>query len=216
LFKEPVKINVMAKGIDKKIGLQKGRVSMNIIQVGIKQIADWKITKMKGLFLEKVQQGRRLYKSIEVRKLEKVPELVNLTNILISILGKKKKYKISNFLRKSTPKSFPLNLFIESPRTIAISGSKGIRNNLTKADLIPPLIDGGAASVEAVYLLLKGKISKRKALDHIINEASGSISSGMTLLVALVIIRALSYIPTPGRIAILIVAKIALKKLRNR
>ena len=99
---------------------------------------------------------------------------------------------------------------------MTLSAFKGILKNLSKAGLISSLIDSGAASVEVVYLVLKGKMTKRDALNHVIKEATGTINSGATVLGTLLILRALSYIPTPGRIAILIVAKIAVKSLKNK
>ena len=99
---------------------------------------------------------------------------------------------------------------------MALSAFKGILNNVSKEFLISPLVDSGVASVEVVYLVLKGKMTKRDAFNHVIKEATGTINSSVAVLGTLLILRALSYIPTPGRIAILIVAKIAVKKLRNR
>lgn len=99
---------------------------------------------------------------------------------------------------------------------MTLSAFKGILNNVSKEFLISPLVDSGVASVEVVYLVLKGNMTKRDALNHVIKEATGTINSSVAVLGTLLILRALSYIPTPGRIAILIVAKIALKKFRNR
>ena len=99
---------------------------------------------------------------------------------------------------------------------MALSAFKGILNNVSKEFLISPLVDSGVASVEVVYLVLKGKMTKRDAFNHVIKGATGTINSSVAVLGTLLILRALSYIPTPGRIAILIVAKIAVKKLRNR
>ena len=99
---------------------------------------------------------------------------------------------------------------------MTLSAFKGILNNVSKEFLISPLVDSGVASVEVVYLLLKGKMTKRDALNHVIKEATGTINSSVAVFGSLLILRALSYISTPGRIAILIVAKIAVKKLQNR
>jgi len=99
---------------------------------------------------------------------------------------------------------------------MTLSAFKGILNNVSKEFLISPLVDSGFASVEVVYLVLKGKMTKRDALNHVIKEATGTINSSVAVLGTLLILRALSYIPTPGRIAILIVAKIAVKKLKNK
>ncbi|KRT65588.1 MAG: hypothetical protein XU11_C0023G0012 [Candidatus Dadabacteria bacterium CSP1-2] len=99
---------------------------------------------------------------------------------------------------------------------MTLSAFKGILNNVSKEFLISPLVDSGVASVEVVYLVLKGRMNKRDAFRHLIKEAAGSINSSATVLGTLLILRALSYIPTPGCIAILIVAKIAVKKLKNK
>ncbi|MGH7908891.1 MAG: hypothetical protein ACRENW_03455, partial [Thermodesulfobacteriota bacterium] len=197
-------------------GLKREWISLNIVPVGIKQIANWKISKMKGDHLKKFKQGIMLYKAKGNKILLKGFQATLLKEILISVLGKKRGYQISTILRKPTPNSFPLNLFTESTRTIVINASQGILKNLSKADLISPLIDSGAASVEAAYIVLKAKMTKRDALNHVIKEATGTINSSVAVLGTLLILRALSYVPTPGRIAILIVAKIALKKFRNR
>ena len=99
---------------------------------------------------------------------------------------------------------------------MTLSAFKGILNNVSKEFLISPLVDSGFASVEVVYLVLKGKMTKRDALNHVIKEATGTINSSVAVLGTLLILRALSYVPTPGRIAILIVAKIAVKSLKNK
>lgn len=99
---------------------------------------------------------------------------------------------------------------------MTLSAFKGILNNVSKEFLISPLVDSGAASVEVVYLVLTGRMNKRDAFRHLIKEATGTINSSVAVLGTLLILRALSYVPTPGRIAILIVAKIAVKKLKNK
>ena len=99
---------------------------------------------------------------------------------------------------------------------MTLSAFKGILNNVSKEFLISPLVDSGFASVEVVYLVLKGRMNKRDAFRHLIKEATGTINSSVAVLGTLLILRALSYVPTPGRIAILIVAKIAVKKLKNK
>ncbi len=139
-----------------------------------------------------------------------------LKRISISVLGEKRGSQLSGVLRKYTNNNSSLNLLMEYTLAIAVSSSQGMLNNLAKAGLISPLVDSGVASLEAVYLLVRGRVNKRGAFNHIINEASGSLSSGVSVLGTLAVLRALAYIPTPGRIAILIVAKIALKKLQNR
>ena len=59
-------------------------------------------------------------------------------------------------------------------------------------------------------------MTKRDALNHVIKEATGTINSSVAVLGTLLILRALSYIPTPGCIAILLIAQIAAKKLKNK
>jgi hypothetical protein len=44
---------------------------------------------------------------------------------------------------------------------MTLSAFKGILNNVSKEFLISPLVDSGVASVEVVYLVLKGKMTKR-------------------------------------------------------
>ncbi|MGH7802458.1 MAG: hypothetical protein ACREOW_17855 [Thermodesulfobacteriota bacterium] len=139
-----------------------------------------------------------------------------LKGVSISVLGRKKGSRISGVLRKYADNNSPLNLLMEYTLAVALSSSQGILNNLAKAGLISPLVDSGVASLEAVYLLVRGRVNKKGALNHIIKEATGTINSSVAVLGTLLILRAFSYIPTPGRIAILVVAKIAVKKLQNR
>jgi hypothetical protein len=206
----------MAKTKDKGIEIKKGWTSLNLIQAGIRRAARKRISKIKGNYLQKARQGRGLYETRGDSKLVKGLQAKILRGILISVFAKKREYQLSTVLMGSTANSFPLNLFKKSPRATAIRASHGILNNLARVSLTSPLIDSGVASVEAVYLLIRGRVNKRGALNHIINEASESVSSGISVLGTLMILRGLSYIPTPGRIAILIVARIALKKFRNK
>ena len=60
---------------------------------------------------------------------------------------------------------------------LIISAVKEVLNNLPKVGLISPLVDSGAASVEMIYLVLKGKMTKRDAFKHVIKEARGTINS---------------------------------------
>ena len=131
-------------------------------------------------------------------------------------LANKRDSKKSAALGKRFTNNLTLNQYVDLPRTIITGAVKEVLNNLPKVGLISPLVDSGAASVEVLYLVLKGKMTKRDALNHVIKEATGTINSSVAVLGTLLILRALSYIPTPGRIAILVVAKIALKKFRNR
>ena len=125
-------------------------------------------------------------------------------------------FQILSDLRTWTKRGVSINFCEVLSKSMTLSAFKGILNNVSKEFLISPLVDSGVASVEVVYLVLKGRMNKRDAFRHLIKEAAGSINSSATVLGTLLILRALSYIPTPGRIAILIVAKIAVKKFRNR
>lgn len=139
-----------------------------------------------------------------------------LKTFINQILVNKGDFKKTAALAKCYINNLALNQGVDSPRTIIIGAVKEVLNNLPKVGLISPIVDSGVASVEVVYLVLKGRMNKREAFRHLIKEAAGGINLSATVLGTLLILGALSYIPTPGRIAILIVAKIALKKFRNR
>ncbi len=206
----------MARRTGKKTGLKKAFIALSKLQEGISQISGWNISKINGYVSKRVKRRRMRYNIGKDTILSNGIKAEILKRFINQVLVIKKDSKKSAALGKRFTNNLALNQLVDSPRTIIISAVKEVLNNLPKVGLISPLVDSGTASVEMIYLVLKGKMTKRDAFKHVIKEARGTINSSAAVLGTLLILRALSYIPTPGRIAILIVAEIALKKFQNK
>ncbi len=206
----------MAKRTGRKFGMKKAWIALNVLQKGINGISEWKDSKINGYVLKKVKHRRMHYDIGKHTIFSKELKAKILKTFINQILVNKGDFKKSAALAKCYINNLALNQGVDSPRTIIIGAVKEVLNNLPKVGLISPLVDSGVASVEVVYSVLKGKMTKRDALNHVIKGATGTINSSVAVLGTLLILRALSYVPTPGRIAILIAAKIAVKSLKNK
>ena len=206
----------MARRNVRKIQLNKPRIALSLLQQGLSHFSGRNISKINGYVLKKVKHRRMHYDIGKHKIFSKELKAKILKTFINQILVNKGDFKKSAALAMCSINNLALNQGVDSPRTIIIGAVKEVLNNLPKVALISPLVDSGVASVEVVYLVLKRRMTKREAFRHLTKEAAGSINSSAIMLGTLLILRALSYIPTPGRIAILIVAKIAVKSLKNK
>ena len=206
----------MAKRTGRKFGMKKAWIALNVLQKGINGISEWKDSKINGYVLKKVKHRRMHYDIGKHKIFSKELKAKILKTFINQILVNKGDFKKSAALAMCSINNLALNQGVDSPRTIIIGAVKEVLNNLPKVALISPLVDSGVASVEVVYLVLKRRMTKREAFRHLTKEAAGSINSSAIMLGTLLILRALSYVPTPGCIAILLIAQIAAKKLKNK
>ncbi|MER3447586.1 MAG: hypothetical protein C4291_12465 [Candidatus Dadabacteria bacterium] len=190
-------------------------VALIIIREALRQIADWKVAKISGYALRASKSGEMLYQIGGGKILPKGIRTRLLNGLLSFIIGGNIDSGLSDIVKSSTS-TLSAVASVDSSRAVALDAAKGILGSTAKAGLMCALIDGVIGSVEAGYMVSKGRMNKRDAFRHAIKEASSGAISGAAGIGAVGIITALSPIPVVGQIAVLTGVSIGVKRLWNK
>ncbi len=203
------------KTVDEAVESKGTGATLVILREVLRQIADWKVAKISGYAMRAGKSGEMIYQVGGSRILPRGIRAGILNKLLGFIIGSDIDSGLSNTMKRSTS-TLPVLVSVDSSRAVVLDAAKGILKSTAKAGLMCALIDGVIGSVEAGYMVSKGRMNKRDAFRHAIKEASGGAISGAAGIGAVGIITALSPIPVAGQIAVLTGVSIGVKRLWNK
>jgi hypothetical protein len=209
-----VKFKDMKTG-DERTESKGTEAALAILREALRQVSDWKFAKINRYAMRAGKNGGALYQIVGSKILSKELQAKILNKLLSSVLGDDIDFGLSATLRKSVA-NLPVSVSIDSSQAIAVSAAKEILESTAKAGLMCALVDGVIGSVEAGYLVSRGKMNKKDAFRRVIKEASSGAISGVAGIGAVGMLTALSPIPVVGQMAVLTGVSIGVKRLWNK
>lgn len=194
---------------------EKEHLAFSVIQEAARQLAQWKVAKIKDYGSRTGKCGSVLFQIVGAKTLRKEIQTRILGKAVNSIFGNILDLRTASTLEKSVS-NFPVTVSVNLFRAAAMNAVKSIVKNTAKAGLVSALVDGLVASAEVAHLASKKKITMKKALNHLMKETSGGALAGMAGIGTVAMLTALSSIPIAGQIAILTSVNIGVKRFWNR